>query len=243
MVIRTDETLAEMSGSSRDTVRKVEAIITNADPAIIEAARADKLSINMAAQVAELPKEEQAIIAAAPPEEIKQVAKEAVRAHVANNSGNNEWYTPKEYIEAARAVMGWIDTDPASSEIANTVVQATQIFTEADDGRDKTWNGRVWMNPPYAQPLIADFAEAVSSKIETGEIDQACILVNNATETRWFQRMLSVCSSVCFPSGRVRFVDPNGALSAPLQGQAVIYMGDRVDEFMEAFGELGIVLK
>lgn len=171
------------------------------------------------------------------------VDEEAVRAHVANNSGNNEWYTPAKYIDLAREVMGGIDCDPATSEIANQTVKAKTIFTAENDGLTQTWRGRVWMNPPYAQPLINDFAEAVSAKFKSGEIDQACILVNNATETQWFQRMLSVASAVCFPKTRIKFFDPQGKKGgAPLQGQAIVYMGDNVELFVAAFKSEGAVL-
>ena len=165
------------------------------------------------------------------------------RAHVANNTGNNEWYTPADYIALAREVMGGIDTDPASSETANRTVQAAQIFTAEDDGLTKQWRGRVWCNPPYAQPLISEFSEAIASKFESGEIEQACVLVNNGTETRWFQRMLQVASAVCFPRSRIRFIAPDGSPSgAPLQGQAVLYMGDNREAFKAAFTQKGAVL-
>lgn len=162
--------------------------------------------------------------------------------HVSANSGNNEWYTPSNIIEAARTVMGSIDIDPASSLKANEVVKATRFYTVNDDGLTQEWVGNVWMNPPYSQPAISKFSETIVAKIESGEITQATVLVNNATETAWLQRMLACMDSVCFLKGRVRFIDPSGAPTGqPLQGQVVLYFGENTDGFETEFEPLGVI--
>lgn len=232
------ETVLAGSGVSRNDVVKAATVVQQ----IPEAAE----DIVLAAEFAHLPDEvkQEAIAEITKQQPAREVMQEAVkRAHVANNSGNNEWYTPSKYIELARTVMGSIDTDPASSEIANKVVCADKYFTADTDGRNQEWFGNVWMNPPYAQPLMGEFAELVTSKYEKSEIEQACILVNNATETHWFQRMMDAASAVCFTKGRIKFVDVNGNPGgAPLQGQAIIYMGSNTQDFVETFADEGTVL-
>lgn len=170
-------------------------------------------------------------------------AKETLRPHVANNSGDNEWYTPKPYIEAARAVMGKIDIDPASSQEANKVVGASEIFTEKDNGLKQDWAGKCWLNPPYASDLVGKFMEKLASSVEAGAITEALVLVNNATETKWFARMAGVSSFLCFPTGRVKFWHPNKKSATPLQGQCVAYIGKRGNRFCSEFGKFGIVVE
>ena len=171
-----------------------------------------------------------------------EVARESKVVHVSCNSGENEWYTPPEYIESARKVMGGIDCDPASSKIANKTVGADIFYDIEQDGLKQKWGKRVWMNPPYSQPAIADFSEAIASKYESGEVQEACVLCNNATETRWFHRMLSEASAVCFILGRIKFLDPAGNLGAPLQGQVVLYFGKNCGIFNKSFSSFGVVL-
>jgi ParB family chromosome partitioning protein len=174
---------------------------------------------------------------------MREAAEAAVASpHVSHNNGDNEWYTPKLFIDAARAAMGPIDLDPASTAVANEIVGAEKFYTVDDDGLSKTWHGNVWLNPPYAQPLIAQFSETICKRYAAKEINRACVLVNNATETVWFQRMLELASAVCFVRGRVKFLDVQGEPTGmPLQGQAVIYLGEDPSRFAISFGELGHV--
>lgn len=104
-------------------------------------------------------------------EPTKAALREAInRPFVANNSGNNEWYTPAAYIEAARAVMGRIDLDPASSEIANRTVGAKTYFTAESDGLNQSWSehNTIWMNPPYSSNLVGKFAKKFTEAVRDG---------------------------------------------------------------------------
>ena len=161
--------------------------------------------------------------------------------HRAEGTGENEWFTPSQYIEAAREVMDGIDLDPASHEVAQATVRACRYYTRQDDGLQQAWHGRVWLNPPYAQPHIARFVSKLTAEVREGTVEQAILLTHNYTDTAWFHDAEADAALLCFTRGRIRFIDIDGALCAPTQGQTFFYFGDRAHEFRRVFGAFGFV--
>jgi hypothetical protein len=165
--------------------------------------------------------------------------KAAKAVHVSQNTGVPEWYTPSMFIDKATRVLGCIDTDPASSDIAQKTVQAKTYYTIEQNGLDYKWGGSVWLNPPYTAGLVDKFIEKLVLHLNNGDVCSAIVLVNNATETKWFQLVMGASDAVCFPSSRVRFLDPDGNPGAPLQGQAILYAGDNPSLFCSVFSSIG----
>lgn len=239
-----DDAARDLNVSPR-TVEHAATVIERGIPELAAAVERGAVAVSAAAEATQLEPEDQRRVVelveagASGAEAIREIK----RPHVANNSGDNEWYTPPEFIEAARLVMGSIDLDPASSEVANRTVGAERIYTAGDDGLKLVWEGRVWMNPPYEKGLIDRFAEKLRAEVAAGNVKEAVVLVNNATDTRWFATLCEVGSMLCFPTGRVRFYKPDGERGAPLQGQAVIYIGSQREAFVSAFQRFGMVAR
>jgi hypothetical protein len=78
----------------------------------------------------------------------------------------------------------------------------------------------------------------LADEFSAGNVTEACVLINNATETGWFVALARAAAAVCFPQGRVKFWHPEKE-SAPLQGQAVLYLGAQPERFIQAFGQFG----
>jgi ParB family chromosome partitioning protein len=243
-IVPTQEQAARLMNVSTDSIQFARKVEENGAPELIAAVDAGEASISAAALVATLPKEEQAEIASMGGKAVADAAREIREGkHVRGTfgTGENEWYTPEQHIELARQVLGTIELDPASSHVANQTVKAERFFSQETNGLEKEWAGNVWLNPPYAQPAIAQFADKMVAEWQSGRVTAAIVLTHNYTDTAWFQTLARAAAAICFTRGRVRFVSPAGELAAPTQGQAFFYFGPETDIFADVFGQIGFV--
>jgi phage N-6-adenine-methyltransferase len=160
------------------------------------------------------------------------------------SSASAEWYTPAKYIEAARAVLGGFDLDPASNPKANEVVRASQFFTAADDGLSKEWRGRVWLNPPYGDDgrvNTGTWCAKLIAEHRAGRVDEAVLLVNAVTDRKWFQQLWDF--ALCFTGHRIEFYTPNGTPQSPISGNVFAYLGEARRCFAQHFEPFGAVVE
>jgi len=170
-------------------------------------------------------------------EEIKEARKQDGNFHI--SSKENDWYTPSKYIESARTVLGRIDLDPATSELAQKTVNADKYYTIDNSGLEESWKGNVWMNPPYSMPEIQTFIDKLLSE----DVDDWIVLTNNSSDTGWFHKLLNAADVVCFTKGRVGFENIQGDKMATRQGQTFFYKGSEINRFEEEFKKYGAILE
>jgi hypothetical protein len=161
----------------------------------------------------------------------------------------DDWYTPVQYVNAARTVMGDIELDPATSHYANQTVRARRIYTINDDGLapSNLWSGNVWMNPPYGSQQVP-FLERLVREHKSGNVPQAVACVNGYRyDARWFQPLWEF--PICFSAKRVKFLGGAGSGNpkteddnSPANGTVFIYMGAHKQRFADEFRRFGHVV-
>jgi ParB family chromosome partitioning protein len=156
-----------------------------------------------------------------------------------------EWWTPREYIDMAREVMGGIDLDPASCAEANKIVKAKRFYDTKTDGLKQPWFGRTWVNPPYAGNA-GQFVEKLLAEKACGNVTEAIALISATTvEREWFKPLWDYC--LCFHYGRIKFISPDteliDSMTSPMTGSIFIYLGHREKRFAAVFSQVGAIVK
>ena len=153
------------------------------------------------------------------------------------SSETDEYYTPREVLDAVADVLGEIDLDPcaeAHGDRAN--VPARDHYTKKDDGLSKPWKGRVFMNPPYGRE-VAEWVSCLVNFYKSGEVPEAIALLAARTDTTWFKALDNW--PVCFVTGRLKF---SGAASGAMFPSAIFYLGTvHRAAFERRFAQLGSI--
>jgi hypothetical protein len=167
-----------------------------------------------------------------------------IRGHFrTRGNGEYELYTPAEYVEVARRVLETIDLDPASCDRAQETVRAREYCTKERDGLAQEWHGRIWINPPFGEPLITRFIDKLMVELETRRTTEAILLVGAYTEFRWFQKAAARCAALCFSKKRMNFDRPEGdGPGRPNFGSAFLYFGRNPERFQNEFAPYGLIM-
>lgn len=163
---------------------------------------------------------------------IEFTERRAMGAHESHSGGTDEWLTPPELI----AALGPFDLDPCSP-IVRPWPTAARHYTIEDDGLRQPWEGRIWLNPPYAH--VGKWLSRLAGH-GTGTA-----LIFARTETRvWFTHVWPRAHAVMFLRGRLNFHYVDGRRSKANAGapSALIAYGERDAQILRAVEWPGYVV-
>lgn len=166
---------------------------------------------------------------------------------VLTSNETDEWYTPPDYIQMVREVLGEITLDPASTDVANGIVRASKYYTIADDGLSQRWYGNAFLNVPGTQNGASRWSKKMMSEYVSGNFEQGILLCFAKLGYNWFNVLLKELP-VCLVYERIPFLEPetllpkldkSGKPVAAKHGSAFVYFGKQHDIFRRVFGRIG----
>jgi hypothetical protein len=144
----------------------------------------------------------------------------------------NDGYATKPSLwrPLAQAVDGF-DVDPASGAENEQIAEA--VYTIEDDGLQQTWDGKVWLNPPFSEKL--PFFRKAINELQAGNADLIISLAPVDTSTEWFQQWFSRADRLCWLEGR----DWYQANGSPSFNTVVGVFGDYPDSVLDVLDSKG----
>lgn len=133
-----------------------------------------------------------------------------ISGHMLPNKGATDiWLTPKYIVDA----LGTFDLDPCAAPYPRPWDTAKEHWTE--DGLDRPWFGRVWLNPPYSE-----IGRWLDRLVDHGN---GIAIAFARTETRWFiDKVWSKATGCLFLWGRPKFCRPDGTPGRSNSGGPVV---------------------
>lgn len=143
-----------------------------------------------------------------------------IGGHHSHRSGTVEWLTPPSII----AALGPFDLDPCAP-IFQPYPTAARTFTQIDNGLIQRWDGRVWLNPPYANGEIEKWLARMADH------DRGTALIFARTETDAFWRYVwNGATALLFMRGRIHFHLPDGTRAGGNAGAPTVLCAYGADD-------------
>ena len=165
-------------------------------------------------------------------------------------------YTPTYLINAAKEVMGGIDTDPCSSLVGQNRIKAGVYYDMRTNGLEQDWHGRIYMNSTYGS--LNEFVTKLSVELNKENVTEYVIHTpTRETWEPWFHALLKMSDVVCFLDSKVKWhpawkgfekeyavLGFNCDTFEPYEahGSMYSYRGPNKEKFIEVFGAFGTII-
>jgi len=161
-------------------------------------------------------------------------------SHNADPLTTDERYTPQWVLDLVVQTLGAIDLDPCADPRRR--VPAAQHFTKENNGLERPWSGRVFLNPPFSNS--SDWIRHLSLYVAGGAVTEAVVLLPVMALSNKSARLLlrQQAEGFVLLERKLSFLDsryePLGeAASFPF---ALIYVGNHFYKFLVAMNDTGI---
>lgn len=159
----------------------------------------------------------------------------------------DSWRTPntreQPIVDLVKQALGgniWLD--PCSDSSAK--VPASVRYFKGDDGlaESNAWTRTVFINPPFSDP--SPWVEKCCLSIARGNVSAAIMLLKAGTVSNsgTGELISKYASAVCHWRGRIDFLNDEGnAVKGSNFDCVLVYFGDRLDLFRQAFSGRGTI--